>query len=414
MRHAHLLFCRAMYRIRGPSEVDSELEDKVKLVNDEVKLVNDDGSGSECTLQEETHIVPHPLKLFKRKVVTRATSPHSKLVYWWTAVIVLGTSALLLVLTPLLVERSLKTQDCSDIRGDYGNLPFFYDPYKNGSIELCRNGRVMLKGYLGMNRAYISEVKVNVFTHSMNTTLNISTLPNKNRNCLRVQWVGLSSQDNPLQDCYDVGSSHWYGAYEHINQYWPLNTSMKSSPFLPHDYLSPDQSSNGSFGPILHPLWLNTNGAGIIVDEGVQLHISTNATHLCLLSKPFELDCFPDALDYAFLNYTVCIFDTVAQTAQYFLNESNFISRPNSTPEAVVFQKPIWSTWAEYKTNITTEEVAGFCSSILDNGFDVSQLEIDDGYMEHYGELSFKPALDMKHLFSNTSCQHFDVSFCEL
>ena len=391
----------ASYR-RRPNE--TEVGDRIELVSeDEV----DDNA--EARIKEENHVIPHPLVLLKRRVVTKTRSPKGKLLYWLLTVSFLGISSLVFVLVPLVVEQTLQKQDCSDFDGQQGGyIPFFYRE-DTGHFELCRQGRSALEGKLGVGRSFLSEVKVNVYTHSMDSTLNITGLPSKRENCLLVQWTGVSSKEIPLCDCFDIGTGFWYAAYEHSHPHWPINVSDQdsslSSPFLPHDYLYDDNS----FGPILHPLWLNTNGAGIIVDEGVQLHVSMNETQLCLIAQPFELDCVPDALDHTFLNYTVCLFDTIAQTAQYFLGESGLIPRPAMTPDAAVFQKPIWSTWAEFKTSITTEKLSNFCSNISKHNFNVSQLEIDDGYSLHYGELSFNADVSASDL-ANTPCQNFNIT----
>lgn len=395
-----------MYRRRGPNE-SKEMGDDIQLVD----ITNSERSAP-SRVGEESHVIPKKLVLLRRRMITKVASPKGKLLYWWTTVVFLGISSFLFVLIPLLVEQGLNKQDCTDYEGDNDNLPYFYRK-KTGDFEICREKKLVLKGKLGVDRTYFSEVKVNVFTHSMDSTLNITAVQSKNKNCLLVQWVGFSSKDSPIQDCYEIDNAYWYGAYEHPIQRWPINISdhdsLISSPFLPHDYLSDQFSSRNSFGPILHPLWLNTNGVGIVVDEGVQLHVSMNSTQLCLLAQPFELDCASNALDHTYLNYTVCVFDTVAQAAQYFLNDSGIILHPISTPSHAIFDKPIWSTWAEFKTNISTEGIANFCAGIIDHGFNISQLEIDDGYSLFYGELEFNANVSIEELLT-TSCQGIDIT----
>lgn len=406
-----------MYRRRNPNEL-KEMEDEVQLVGGDVDLapsLDTSTCPSEIApsrIKEESHVVPHRLAVFKRRVITKAASPRGKLLYWWVSVFFLGFFAFLLVLVPLLVEQGNR-QDCFDYQGQQGDnddLPYFYRT-GSGRLEICRQRNMVLEGNLGVGRSYISEEKVNVFTHSMNSTLNITSSRENNKNCLLVQWVGSSSRDVPLRDCYEIEQSNWYGAYEQFKQYWPINKSDLAqdplfSAFLPHDYLS-DQLD--SFGPILHPLWLSTNGVGILVDEGVQLHVSMNDTQLCLIAQPFELDCFPSALEHAFLNYTVCVFDTIAQTARYFLNSSGLIPRPRSTPSLSVFQNPIWSTWGQFKANITTENVAEFCQNIVGNNFNRSLLEIDDGYSRFYGELEFNANVSVLDLAS-MECFGFNIT----
>lgn len=401
-----------MYRRRGPND-SKEMEDEVHMIeNAEVDVASGSAElpcaeleikGARTRIGEETHVIPHKFVKFKRRIITKVASPRGKLLYWWITVSFLGVLSFLLVLVPLLVKPQVN-QDCYD-QGDVGYLPHFYR--SDGRFEICRQKKPVLKGRLGVGRSYVSEVMVNVFMHSMDSTLRITNLT---RNCLFVQWVGLISKDVPICDCYEIGDSNWYGAYEHFVQDWPLNMSrvdpLEPSPFLPHDYLSDISAGENAFGPILHPLWLNTNGVGILVDEGVHLHVSMNGTQLCLIAQPFELECLPTVLERTFLNYTVCVFDTVAQTARYFLNSSGLIPRPTLTPSSQVFQKPIWSTWAEFKTNLTTQNINDFCFKIRDKGFNVSQLEVDDGYSQFYGELRFKPDVSIEDLL-NDSCHGF-------
>ena len=390
------------------------MEDEVQLV----RTVSPEGTLSTTEvaptrIMEESHVVPHRLAMFRRRLIAKASSSRGKLLYWWISVVFLGLLAFLLAVVPLLVEQGNR-RDCSDYEGQQDNddLPYFYRT-ENGRLEICRQRNMVLEGDLGVGRNYISETKVNVFTHSMNSTLNITSSQTNNKNCLLVQWVGLSSREVPLRDCYEIGESEWYGAYEHFQQYWPINKTYLaenplSSPFLPHDYFADRNGSSNAFGPILHPLWLSTNGVGILVDEGVQLHVSMDDTHLCLIAQPFKLDCLPYALDYAFLNYTVCVFDTIAQTAQYFLNSSGLIPRPTSTPSPAVFENPLWSTLAEFKTDISTENIAEFCRGIVDNKFNRSQLDIDNGYSLFYGELDFNANVSVLDLM-NTSCRDFNI-----
>ena len=50
---------------------------------------------------------------------------------------------------------------------------------------------------------------------------------------------------------------------------------------------------------------------------------------------------------------------------------------------------PIWSTWAQYKTQINESVVLKFANDILDNGFNNSHLEIDDNWEVCYGDAKF-------------------------
>lgn len=406
-----------MYRRKGASD-----DDDGRLLEDEDISNGDNNGGIDCPspprIKEEAHIIRRPFSVLKRRLSAKASSPKRKLVCWWVTVSLLGVVAFIFVLVPLLVERG-KKKGCSDfVGGQYDSsmeeveLPFFFKS-DTGHFEICQQGKSILSGTLGVNRSGLSEVKVNVFTDSMNSILNITNLPSKKDRCILIQWIGTSSNETPLQDCYEFGSDvYWYGAYEQSVQQWPLDPStadpLKFAPFLPNDYLYDIQSSS-SLGSVLHPLWLSTAGVGIIVEDGVHFRISMNSTQLCLSAKPFQLECTSNASVRTFLNYTVCAFDTVAQAAQYFLGESAFIPRPSSIPEPSLFIDPLWSTSAKLNSGISTDEVVQLCEDIVMHGFSVSQFEIGDGYSLSYGDLHFNSKLDFDTI-DTSLCASFDLT----
>ena len=202
-----------------------------------------------------------------------------------------------------------------------------------------------------------------------------------------------------------MSGSHWYGGYEAYNQLWPINNdSRPMQPFLSNDtYLY--QFRDG-FGPILHPVWINSKGVLVFVDKDVPLHVSINAVsdtadanddsssgdkRLCLQSVPYALGCTPIASQNARLSYTVCQFEDAVMALKHFLQKSGQVRKPRRIPEEEVFEKPIWSTRAYFsKENLNETFVCAYANEIVKNKFLISQLEIDDGYSEvsQYGNLS--------------------------
>ena len=230
-----------------------------------------------------------------------------------------------------------------------------------------------------------------MYEYSQETVLNITRLSD---NCLRIEWVGVSSDDAPLMDCFDMKYGEWFGGHELYSQYWPFNNmSINMTPFLPHDYLANSTyQSRDVFGPVLHPLWLISNGAGILVDHRTPLWVSINDTNnhdqVCLQALPYALECVPHSFEQAYLFYTICIHKEIVDTAKYFLNE---LPHPSGVPAKVTFQDPIWSTGA-FKTEIDNNTVQDYVQDIRRNKFNISQLELDDGYGDDgaYGDLSMK------------------------
>ena len=384
-----------VFRLRKRGNMATIEEDNIKLF----KLEDDDSDDEEdeghpnqdsSSLLEETHYspprAPSPVEKIKKRLRPKIT-PTKKLLFWWVTSIVLGLIAFLLALVPLVLEAE-QLRECVDfenVKGyaNYEEYPYLFEETVDGKFALCRRGEPVLEGVLGTGHTPMREIRVDVYEHSSGTVLKLTRT---NPHCLRVEWSGLSSRDAPIQDCYSLGNDHWYGMYETKNQTWPINgAEIDKTPFLPSDYLS----GSTEFGSVLHPLWLSSRGTGIHVDKGVQLYFQMNSTTFCLLAEPYELECVPKASDSIHLNYTVCNFDTIAETAKYFLNESGLIPRPQAMPNENLFSSPIWSTWAEAKTNINDDFLTGFYNNIVSNNFNISQLEIDDGYSDHYGDLAF-------------------------
>ena len=71
---------------------------------------------------------------------------------------------------------------------------------------------------------------------------------------------------------------------------------------------------------------------------------------------------------------------------------ANFLAKPTGIPDERMFERPVWSTWAQYKADINTSVVKQFAAEIRDNGFQDSQLEIDDNWEVCYGDAVFDSA----------------------
>ena len=372
-------------------------EDEIELVDNDALTITVSESRSSTpspNLTEENHVTRrgqnNPIKMLKRRLA-QDSSPKGKYVAWWLTVLVLFVLAVTLLSVPLILEGRGR-EDCSDFEEvslgeDYEEFPFLYWG-DTGTFVLCRQGRSVLRATLGVNHVFSREIKVNVYNHSSNTVLNITRHPGKSNNCLRIEWIGIASQDYPLTDCFELEDSHWFGAYELYNQQWPLerNSLPEKMPFLPHDYLE-DPDSINSFGSVLHPLWLTSSGVGLLVDEGVQLYVSiNNATEkqqLCLHAQPFELECAPKALDKTFFNYSLCTFESVSDVAQYLLKYH--VPHPNETPAVELFQKPIWTSWP-YLQTVSETTLRSYVDEITSiGGFGISQLAINNSYSRNDG-----------------------------
>ena len=316
---------------------------------------------------------------------------------------------------PLAQWSDKRKEACFDYESDDESseqYPFLFLPDK-GEFHLCEHGVSRLKGDLGKFHSYIKEERVNVYTYSNATVLNITR---QTDNCLRMEWTGISSVESPLIDCFvmkddDLYSLEWFGAHELYHQSWPLtDININMTSFLPQDYLAESfitYQSRNTFGPVLHPLWLASNGVGILVDQDTPLSVSIKQSdgQLCLQAVPYALECIPNSFEVTKLHYTICIHSTVGDMARYFLSKS--LPHPRDVPSKEIFKNPIWSTKNLFTSNIDNQTIKNYLGNITHHyQLGISQLELHDGYGGQdgsYGDLSMD--IDAQSLVDE-----FDVS----
>ncbi|KAI4463778.1 glycosidase family 31 [Holotrichia oblita] len=186
-----------------------------------------------------------------------------------------------------------------------------------------------------------------------------------------------------FRDCFSLDSdnTNWFGGPERYDQYWPIEKlTLTNFPNVPHE----DQ-----WGAIVEPYWLNSKGAYIFVDERVPLFIDQNTNDtddsVCFVAK-IETP-YPSSRSRILLNYTI---SAGANAREGHLHAvQHFLGKPSGHPANALIEKPIWSTWARYKTEINDALLIQFANEIIENGFS-GQFEIDDYWETCYGSLTFR------------------------
>lgn len=165
---------------------------------------------------------------------------------------------------------------------------------------------------------------------------------------------------------------------------------------------------NGVFGSVLHPLWLSSGGVGLLVDKGIPLHISMNSSMMCLSAMPPQLDCGSKVRVETALNYTICAFDTIANTAKFFLNSSELVTTPTALPDEILFQSPLWTVSSESADTQITEEMIEECEKIVSFNL-FSQIELGE-----VNSLSFQNSVmnsfDGMNVFTRSPCSRARTS----
>ncbi|EDV93512.1 myogenesis-regulating glycosidase [Drosophila grimshawi] len=186
------------------------------------------------------------------------------------------------------------------------------------------------------------------------------------------------------RDCLalQMGRVHWYGGAEQKQHYWPIERQEYTNfPYVPKEL--------GNMG-VAERYWLNSEGFFLYVDNTTPLFIDQNAAgredQLCisaLSALPYDTH-----LSSAKFSYHL-VFAKDAKAAHMYAVQTMF-GKPTGHPDERMVQHPVWSTWALYKAEITDKVVRDFAKQILDNGFENSQLEIDDDWEDCYGALTFR------------------------
>ncbi|XP_017123926.1 myogenesis-regulating glycosidase [Drosophila elegans] len=197
------------------------------------------------------------------------------------------------------------------------------------------------------------------------------------------------SRDQVLQgsqprDCFPLktGSTHWFSGPEQKQHYWPVERQRHSN----YSYL-PKELDNFGVG---ERYWLNGDGVFLYVESNTPLFIDQNTAdypdQLCL-SATSALPYDPRVTSAKFV-YHIAVAKDAKAAHKYAVK--TFHGQPTGHPDERMVMHPVWSTWALYKAEVSDDVVRDFAKQILDNGFNNSQLEIDDDWEDCYGAMTFR------------------------
>ncbi|XP_036324259.1 myogenesis-regulating glycosidase-like isoform X3 [Rhagoletis pomonella] len=207
-------------------------------------------------------------------------------------------------------------------------------------------------------------------------------------------------------DCFDldVSNAHWYGGPEYKNHYWPVEKQTLTN----FSYVTKELENMG----VAERYWLNTKGEFFYVEDNTPLFVEQNSegyeNKLCfsaLSALPFN-----SRVDKVTFVYHIGIASNAKDAHMYVVKK--FLGHPSEYPDERMVAHPIWSTWALYKRDINESVVRAFGEEILSNGFNNSQLEIDDDWEDCYGALSYRKTKfpDMKQLTDDLKSKGFRVT----
>lgn len=172
----------------------------------------------------------------------------------------------------------------------------------------------------------------------------------------------------------------WFGGPQMRYQHWPIQKMY----FDEEPYLPTHQTNMA----IAERYWLSSEGNYFYVDDSVPLFLDQNnykENHLCLIAQNGNPYSSRNTIN---LQYEIGTMIGNPRLAHELVIK-NHLGKPIKIPDERMIKYPIWSTWAKYKVNIDEKTVDEYSKEIVSNGFENSQLEIDDNWESCYGSAKF-------------------------
>ncbi|GAB1600231.1 myogenesis-regulating glycosidase-like [Argonauta hians] len=248
----------------------------------------------------------------------------------------------------------------------------------------------IIKDYVDQGRecdSYDSGDSTASFCRRYGTQVELQIIESKKENhivCYHIIWKSLNMEFIP-QSCFYMDNAYWYGGPELMQPMYPIEKgNFPWTSFVPGFDFS-DTQSNQSFGPIVERYWINSQGAGITIDNSIALQASMN--------DKFENKlCFKAAFsdkNYHTLSYTVCKGSNVRNVHDYM--RKNLFENPTGSPIDLL-GKPLWTTDEYFGSSVDQQKFLWYADKITKYGFANSQLQLDT-YSLVVGDSKISPVL---------------------
>jgi alpha-glucosidase (family GH31 glycosyl hydrolase) len=193
-----------------------------------------------------------------------------------------------------------------------------------------------------------------------------------------VAWsVSGSAAVDQVATYYDVASAgHWYGQGEaqtpsggpYTDQPWPLDSGKVADDAMgPAEYLMTD------------PFWFTERGSGLWVDTQNVMNVSMNAAQAGVFGV--------GVTDSAAMRSTVFVERTARDVYADYIGIAGTPAKSDATPAE--YAKPLWNTWGQMYTTVSQDSVLAYARGLHDAGVPGHTIQVDDGWMTHYGDFTF-------------------------
>lgn len=182
--------------------------------------------------------------------------------------------------------------------------------------------------------------------------------------------------EGPLEVCYKLNGDHLYGGPV-VSTYPAEHSNITELPYMTGDF-----SRFGVVLAVAERYWYTSSGLNIKVAPESPLFITQHEDKFCLIAK----NEFPYLVEPSLsLQWSTCInAKNLREGLKCF-----FQSYEKPIPPKQVIASPIWSTWVEFKRDVSQEKAIKFYNDIKANNFKLSVMEIDDAWETCYGSEEF-------------------------
>lgn len=194
----------------------------------------------------------------------------------------------------------------------------------------------------------------------------------------RMTWsvAGPAAADQVASHYLLASAGHWYGQGEaqtddggpYTAQPWPLDSGrVRDTQMGPAEYLMTD------------PFWFTQRGTGLWVNTRDVMDTSTNAVQHGVFSYTLTSSATMDS--------TVFVERAPRDVYADYIGITGTPTKSDATDAQ--YAKPLWNSWAQFYTTVSQASTLSWAKGLHDAGIRGHAIQVDDGWMSHYGDFTF-------------------------
>ena len=206
--------------------------------------------------------------------------------------------------------------------------------------------------------------------------LQVQITPQPDRYRITSTVSGGAAPDSAGMHYVMSSAGHWYGQGEastpdggpYTRQPWPLDSGQVTDNTLgPSEYQMTD------------PFWFTQASSGIFFNTGSVMNVSLG--YYAKGVAGFEVT------GTGSLDTTVFVQNTPRAVYQDYIGITGTPASVQATDQQ--FTEPLWNSWGQFYTTVSESGILAYAKALHDAGVPGHTIQIDDGWMGHYGDFDF-------------------------